>query len=93
MKWKKVLFLPVFLFLLCLSTACAGNAVSSIGEVEAHPSFFIERTACVSSVSIDFYTDEQSTKMGDDTILYTSKCVYPVVAIEGNESADRKSVV
>ncbi|MEZ3444625.1 MAG: DUF3298 and DUF4163 domain-containing protein [Lachnospiraceae bacterium] len=108
MKWKKVLFLPVFLFLLCLSTACAGNAVSSIGEVEeigeikeikakreiqadiSQPSFFIERTACVSSVSIDFYTDEQSTKMGDDTILYTSKCVYPVVAIEGNESAADK---
>ena len=90
MKWKKVLFLPVFLFLLCLSTACAGNAVPSIGEVEAQPSFFIERTACVSSVSIDFYTDEQSTKTGDDTILCTRKCVYPVVAIEGNESAADK---
>lgn len=89
MKWKKVHFLPVFLFFFCLYTACADNASPSVGEA-SQPSFFIERTACVSSVSIDFYTEEQSTKTGDDTILYTRKCVYPVVAIEGNESAADK---
>lgn len=56
----------------------------------AQSAFSIERTARVSSVSFDFYTEEQSTKIGDDTILCTRKCIYPVVTIEENENAADK---
>ncbi|MDE6055882.1 MAG: DUF3298 and DUF4163 domain-containing protein [Lachnospiraceae bacterium] len=52
--------------------------------------FSIEHTARISSVSFDFYTEEQSTKIGDDTILCTRKCVYPVVTIEENQNAAEK---
>lgn len=50
----------------------------------------IERMQRDSSVSLDFYTKDQSTKIGEDTLLWTRKCIYPVVRIEENESAASK---
>ena len=50
----------------------------------------IERMQRDSSVSLDFYTEDQSTKIGEDTLLWTRKCIYPVVRIEENESAANK---
>lgn len=52
--------------------------------------FSIERTKRASSVSLNFYTEEQSTKLEDDTVLCTKKCVYPMVKIEDNEIAADK---
>ena len=40
-------------------------------------------------VALVFYTEEQSTAIRDHTI-YTNRCVYPIVTIEGNESAAAK---
>lgn len=59
-------------------------------EVEETNNLSIERAARVSSVSLDLYTEERSTKIGDDTLLWTRKCTYPVVRIEENESAASK---
>lgn len=53
-------------------------------------SFSIERTTRASSVSLHFYTEEQSMKLEDDTVLCTRKCIYPVVTIEDNEIAADK---
>lgn len=56
----------------------------------AQSAFTIERTERVSPVKIDFYTEEQSTKTEDDTVVCVKKCIYPVVAIEGNKNAADK---
>ncbi len=56
-------------------------------EEQNEGAVLIERTVRDAPVRIDFYTREQSTKNGDDIVLYMRKCIYPVVTIAGNENA------
>lgn len=56
-------------------------------EEQNEGAVLIERTVRDAPVRIDFYTREQSTKNGDDAVLCTRKCIYPVVTIAGNENA------
>ncbi|MDE6750024.1 MAG: DUF3298 and DUF4163 domain-containing protein [Lachnospiraceae bacterium] len=42
------------------------------------------------SAQITFITEEDSESAEDGKLLYTSRCVYPVVTMEGNESATDK---
>lgn len=56
-------------------------------EKQNEGAVLIERTVRDAPVRIDFYTREQSTKNGDDAVLCTRKCIYPVVTIAGNENA------
>lgn len=56
-------------------------------EEQNEGTVLIERTVRDAPVRIDFYTREQSTKNGDDAVLCTRKCIYPVVTIAGNENA------
>lgn len=50
----------------------------------------IKYTRRTSPVALTFYTEEQSSKTENNTLLYTNKCVYPFVTIEGNENAADK---
>ncbi|MDE6220567.1 MAG: DUF4163 domain-containing protein [Lachnospiraceae bacterium] len=56
----------------------------------AQSAFPGERTTSVSPVRLVFCTEEQITKMKDDTILSRKRYIYPVVTIEGNENAADK---
>lgn len=49
----------------------------------------IAYTTLTSPVSLIFCTEEQSMTIENSTI-YTNRCVYPIVTIEGNESASAK---
>lgn len=72
-----------------ISDSIGALGAQDMGDTYNTP-FSIERTTRASSVSLNFYTEEQSTKLENDTVLCTKKCVYPVVKIEDNEIAADK---
>lgn len=66
------------------------QSIQGIHNVQAtNGTPMITYTALTSPVALVFYTEEQSTAIRDHTI-YTNRCVYPIVTIEGNESAAAK---
>ena len=77
MRQKLISLLPAIIIFSCifLCTACAKQDHTSDSP---------------SNVSVEFYTEEQNSKKENDIIIYTNKCVYPIVTIEGNKDISDK---
>lgn len=63
------------------------NAQDTNSKQNSQP---IEALRLPSNVSVEFYTEEQNSKKENDIIIYTNKCVYPIVTIEGNKDISDK---
>lgn len=66
------------------------NILHTQDIINTQESLKIESTSRNAPVSLTFYNKKRSVSAADDRILYMSTCIYPVVAIEGNEKASDK---
>lgn len=100
---KKRLLYTAVVFITILCSACSNqtasveenkltenNSITDTEDIQEPTVIMPEADEDSVSAQITFITKEDNESAEDGKLLYTSRCVYPVVAIEGNENAADK---